>query len=58
MGICDRFTCQGRTSNDRCDAIVATAIVGNDRPAAFETGVIEFLNSDTIAKWAEVAIGL
>ncbi|MDZ4368427.1 MAG: hypothetical protein U0987_15605 [Afipia sp.] len=44
--------------NDRCDAIVATAIVGNDRPAAVEAGVIEFLNSDTIAKWAEVAIGL
>jgi len=44
--------------NDRCDAIVATAIVGNDRPAAFEPGVIEFLNSDTIAKWAEVTIGL
>lgn len=44
--------------NDRCDAIVATAIVGNDRPAAVEPGVIEFLNSDTIAKWAEVTIGL
>jgi hypothetical protein len=44
--------------NDRCDAIVATAVVGNDRPAAFEPGVIEFLNSETIARWAEVTIGL
>lgn len=44
--------------NDRCDAIVATAIVGNDHPAAVEPGVIEFLNSETIARWAEVTIGL
>lgn len=44
--------------NDRCDAIVATAIVGHGRPGDVEPGVIAFLNSDTIARWAEVAIGL
>jgi hypothetical protein len=44
--------------NDRCDAVVATAVVAHDRPAAIEPVVIEFLNSKTIINWAEVALGL
>lgn len=44
--------------NDRCDAIVATAVVAHDRPAALEPSVIEFLNSNTIVHWAEVTLGL
>jgi hypothetical protein len=44
--------------NDRCDAIVATAIVAQDRPAAIEPSVIEFLNSKTVMHWAEVTLGL
>lgn len=44
--------------NDRCDAIVATALVGHQRPVAIEPSVIDFLNSKTISDWAEVAIGL
>jgi hypothetical protein len=44
--------------NDSCDAIVATAVVGHDRPAAVEPAVIEFLNSRTIIRWAELALGL
>jgi hypothetical protein len=44
--------------NDRCDAIVATAVVAQDGPAAFEPGVIEFLNSKTVLRWAEVTLGL
>ena len=44
--------------NDRCDAIVATAVVGHDRPVAVEPAVIEFLNSRTIIRWAEIALGL
>jgi hypothetical protein len=44
--------------NDRCDAIVATAVVAQDGPAAFEPGVIEFLNSKTVLHWAEVTLGL
>jgi len=44
--------------NDRCDAIVATAVVGHDRPTAVEPAVIEFLNSRTIIRWAEIALGL
>jgi hypothetical protein len=33
--------------NDRCDAIVATPIVGHNRPAELEPVVLEFLNGDT-----------
>jgi len=44
--------------NDRCDAIVATAVVGLDRPAAVEAAVLEFLNSSVVARWAEVTLGL
>jgi hypothetical protein len=44
--------------NDRCDAIVATVVVGHDRPAAIEPGVIEFLNGKTVLRWAEVTLGL
>ncbi len=38
--------------NDRCDAVVATAVVAQDRPAAIEPSVIAFLNSETIVHWA------
>ena len=44
--------------NDRCDAIVATAAIGNKQPATIEPVVIEFLNSKTILRWAEVTLGL
>ena len=44
--------------NDRCDAIVATVVIAQDRPEAIEPGVIEFLNSTTIVRWAEVTLGL
>jgi hypothetical protein len=44
--------------NDRCDAVVATVVIANDRPAAIEPSVIEFLNSKTIVHWAEVTLGL
>ena len=44
--------------NDRCDAIVATAIVGHDRPAAAEPAILGFLNGDVIQKWAQVTLGL
>jgi hypothetical protein len=44
--------------NDRCDAIVATAVVAQDRPSGVEPGVIEFLNSKTVMHWAEVTLGL
>ena len=44
--------------NDRCDAVVATALVAHPRPATIEPSVIAFLNSQTIIHWAEVTLGL
>jgi hypothetical protein len=44
--------------NDRCDAIVATAVHGHDRATAIEPFVLEFLNSRTVIGWAEVTLGL
>jgi hypothetical protein len=44
--------------NDRCDAVVATALVAHPDPAAVEPGVIAFLNSKTVVHWAEVTLGL
>jgi hypothetical protein len=44
--------------NDRCDAIIATAVVGHDKPAPVESAVLEFLNSRTVIRWAEVTLGL
>ena len=44
--------------NDRCDAMVATAVTGHERPAVVEPAVIEFLNGKTVLRWAEVTLGL
>jgi len=44
--------------NDRCDAIVATAVAGLERPAAIEAAVLDFLNSPVVARWAQVTLGL
>jgi hypothetical protein len=44
--------------NDRCDAIVATAVVAHDHPDAFEPSVIDFLNSKVVVHWAEITLGL
>jgi len=44
--------------NDRCDAIVATAVLGPHRPAAIEPAVLALLNSNTVIHWAEVTLGL
>lgn len=44
--------------NDHCDAVVATAVVAHDRPAAIEPSVIAFLNSKTVVHWAEITLGL
>ena len=44
--------------SDRCDAIIATAVAGLDRPTAIEAAVLAFLNSRTVLRWAEVTLGL
>jgi hypothetical protein len=38
--------------------IEATAVLDHNRPAATEPRVIEFLNSNTVMRWAEVTLGL
>jgi hypothetical protein len=44
--------------NDRCDAIVATAVVGRKHTDVIELSVLEFLNSKTVLRWVEVTLGL
>jgi hypothetical protein len=44
--------------NDRCDAIVGTAVVAHPRPVAIEPGLVEFLNGKTVMDWATAALGL
>ncbi len=43
---------------ERCDMIVATAVLGDDRSPAIEPGMIEFLNGNTVMRWAEITLGL
>jgi hypothetical protein len=43
--------------NDRCDVIVATAIVNGPPPISAEDAVILFLNGDVISRWADMALG-
>jgi hypothetical protein len=44
--------------SDRCDMIVATAVLPEDRAARIEPSVIEFLNSSPILRWVELALGI
>jgi hypothetical protein len=44
--------------NDRCDAIVATALVASKRPDTLEPAVLDLLNSRSVMRWAEVTLGL
>jgi hypothetical protein len=44
--------------NDRCDVIVATAVVPSGAVIQVEPAVLAFLNSDTVIRWAEKALGL
>jgi hypothetical protein len=44
--------------NDRCDMIVATAVLPRDRLERIEPAVMEFLNSPSVLRWTEVTIGL
>jgi hypothetical protein len=44
--------------NDRCDAVVATAVVDHKLPGAIEPSVIDFLNGKDVVHWAEVTLGL
>ena len=44
--------------NDRCDAIVATAVVASSAPGGADTAIIAFLDSPRIRSWAEKTLGL
>jgi len=44
--------------NQRCDAVVATAVAASGRTAEIEPSVLEFLNSRTVLRWAATALGL
>jgi hypothetical protein len=44
--------------NDRCDVIVATAVVPSAPVTRIEPAVLTFLNSDTVIHWAEQTLGL
>ena len=44
--------------NDHCDAIIATVVLGHDRPIALEPDVLALLNSKTVLRWAEITLGL
>ena len=44
--------------NDRCDAIVATAVVAPGRAAEIEPAVLDFLNSRPVLRLAAVWLGL
>jgi hypothetical protein len=44
--------------NQRCDAIVATAVVAPGRAVEVEPSVLEFLNSRIVLRWTQAALGL
>jgi hypothetical protein len=44
--------------NERCDVVVATAVVAHAQPAAFEGAVLALLNGDQVMRWVEVKLGL
>jgi hypothetical protein len=44
--------------NDRCDAVVATAISEDDPRTGVEAVVLQFLNGETVIHWAEKTLGL
>ncbi|HEX2655680.1 MAG TPA: hypothetical protein VHN11_18790 [Xanthobacteraceae bacterium] len=43
--------------NDRCDVVVATAVVDRE-PAAIEPAVLAFLNGEVVSHWVKLALGL
>jgi hypothetical protein len=44
--------------NDRCDAVVAMALVRHSRPDSVEAAVLKLLNGPTVMRWVEVTLGL
>ena len=42
--------------NDQCDALVATALLGHDKPALLEPAVITFLNGKSVLDWVKLTL--
>jgi hypothetical protein len=57
-GFFSRSTALSIGFNDRCDAIVATAVSDGGHAAALEPAVLKQLNSDVVVQWAALTLGL
>jgi hypothetical protein len=44
--------------NERCDMIAATAAIGNGGTETVDPALLQFLNSTTVIRWAEITLGL
>jgi hypothetical protein len=44
--------------SDRCDMVVATIVLADERAGAIEPAAIDFLNSQPMLDWAEMALGM
>jgi hypothetical protein len=44
--------------SDRCDIVVATLVLPDERPEAIEPAAIDFLNSGPMLDWVELALGM
>ncbi|GJD53101.1 hypothetical protein OPKNFCMD_5872 [Methylobacterium crusticola] len=44
--------------HERCDTVVATAVLDGDEPGRQEEVVLEFLGGATVLRWAEATLGL
>lgn len=44
--------------NQRCDMVAATFLLQGGTSASIEQAAIDFLNSETMLKWAESTLGL
>jgi hypothetical protein len=44
--------------SDRCDMVVATGVLAQDRADDLEPLILAFLNSAPVLRWAETTLGL
>ena len=44
--------------NDKCDVVVATVVADGARLTAAERVALDFLNGETVLRWAERELGL
>jgi hypothetical protein len=44
--------------HDRCDLVVATAVMRRDRASDSERAIVQFLNGERMSRWLEKTLGL